>query len=925
MRSYASFLSVLVFVTICGELRSQDGQIFRMTPETRAMWEFNSFNAPPGIPLEDGTVVPDLSGNGNDAIVKNNNGRGHMQPGPGTELCEGDHSVSRTGADGAAHVATNGDGSAFEFGEDESFSIELYVIREETPGTQNWGILAGTWHSRTLLNDTEDPVANGAWYGYGYIRHNEGPGWYLNTSPINPDRTFTPSWNEIKSGIFDIPAGEHYLVSSMNRETGIGTVYLDGVEVAQVGIPPGLAFYAPEGAPGNPYDPMHFAFLTGVDDLSRNSYRTSPTGYSISAARIQARAMSAEEVEENNFLIQDCEPIPFVDDVEIMAVVTASSRGVLVDQCIRLSGANSVGANEEDIDRWEWKVGDGAFVDGDVTHELSFDEPSDEDGIEVTLRITDTAGSTAVASADIMVSHQAAVANISARVDGAGVGGERIWLAAGGVLALDASGSTTPVPAIAFLCPLDSEDPVPASEIGEYLWDLDSDGEIDETGIEIELPPAIGPDEYTVTLTVVNDVGSESTATVDISVAGILDGIAPSPPGRIFMETDDAIAIWEFNFPDQAMDDLLTEDILIEDFAGNGLDAVVEANEGGELIVGDGDPGFDENQSVSKSFAGLGRVVVNEDDDQFEFSEDQDFSIELYLNRAEVLGGANWGVLAGTWHSRSLLDDTQDQIANGAWYGYGFMRPGGADTGGQVLFNMSPINSDGTFTPSWNEIKTPIFEIPPGTHYVVATVSRSSDPQRASVYLDGEFRGGVDLPAGQAFISPAGYDHARFMFFAGEDDFSRGQYRAAPSGYSIDAARISSRALTAEEIEENHGYLRAGYAVPVQKGGPGPAPTDNFVRGDANSDGAINLTDGVIPLLFLFSGGAAPACMDAADTNDTGAVEITDAIIIFSWLFTGGVAPVAPSPQSPGYSPADCGPDATKDGLGCETVSLTCG
>jgi hypothetical protein len=239
---------------------------------------------------------------------------------------------------------------------------------------------------------------------------------------------------------------------------------------------------------------------------------------------------------------------------------------------------------------------------------------------------------------------------------------------------------------------------------------------------------------------------------------------------------------------------------------------------------------------------------------------------------------------------------------------------------------MSPINPDGTFTPSWNEIKTPIFEIPPGRHYVVATVSRTSEPQTASVYLDGEFKGSVALPAGKAFISPAGHDHARFMFFAGEDDASRGQYRVAPSGYAIDSARVSSRALSAEEIAENHRFLKAGYAVPLQKGGPGPDPdpVESFVRGDANSDGAVNLTDGVIPLLFLFSGGAEPACMDAADANDTGAVEITDAIIIFSWLFTGGVAPAAPSPLSPGYTAAECGPDATEDGIGCDALAPTC-
>ena len=96
------------------------------------------------------------------------------------------------------------------------------------------------------------------------------------------------------------------------------------------------------------------------------------------------------------------------------------------------------------------------------------------------------------------------------------------------------------------------------------------------------------------------------------------------------------------------------------------------------------------------------------------------------------------------------------------------------------------------------------------------------------------------------------------------------------------------------------------------------------MRGDANSDGSINLTDGVIPLLFLFSGGAPPACGDAADTNDTGSVEITDAIIIFSWLFTGGAPPAEPSPRSPGYTAAECGVDATEDGLGCENPAPVC-
>ena len=98
-----------------------------------------------------------------------------------------------------------------------------------------------------------------------------------------------------------------------------------------------------------------------------------------------------------------------------------------------------------------------------------------------------------------------------------------------------------------------------------------------------------------------------------------------------------------------------------------------------------------------------------------------------------------------------------------------------------------------------------------------------------------------------------------------------------------------------------------------------------FVRGDVNSDGSIILTDCVIPLLFLFTGGDVPACVDAADTNDTGSIEITDAIIIFSWLFSGGAPPVSPTPSSAGYLQADCGVDETEDGADCLSVSPTCG
>ena len=97
-----------------------------------------------------------------------------------------------------------------------------------------------------------------------------------------------------------------------------------------------------------------------------------------------------------------------------------------------------------------------------------------------------------------------------------------------------------------------------------------------------------------------------------------------------------------------------------------------------------------------------------------------------------------------------------------------------------------------------------------------------------------------------------------------------------------------------------------------------------FVRGDSNSDGSINLSDGVTPLLYLFSGGDAPACMVAADANDTGGIEIADVILIFNWLFQGGRTPAPPSPSSAGYLATDCGADLGEAALGCERTALPC-
>jgi hypothetical protein len=86
------------------------------------------------------------------------------------------------------------------------------------------------------------------------------------------------------------------------------------------------------------------------------------------------------------------------------------------------------------------------------------------------------------------------------------------------------------------------------------------------------------------------------------------------------------------------------------------------------------------------------------------------------------------------------------------------------------------------------------------------------------------------------------------------------------------------------------------------------APEERFRRGDADGDGAMEITDALVILARLFLGGGAPGCPDAADANDDGELDLSDPIAILSRLFLGGE--VLPPPGAP-----DCGPDPTPDAL----------
>ena len=84
-----------------------------------------------------------------------------------------------------------------------------------------------------------------------------------------------------------------------------------------------------------------------------------------------------------------------------------------------------------------------------------------------------------------------------------------------------------------------------------------------------------------------------------------------------------------------------------------------------------------------------------------------------------------------------------------------------------------------------------------------------------------------------------------------------------------------------------------------------------FLRGDMNRDWAVDISDAVGTLSYLFVGASTPYCLDAADANDDGHVDIADPISLLGYLFLGMPAPGLPGVLIPGSDP-------TADLLYCE-------
>lgn len=289
--------------------------------------------------------------------------------------------------------------------------------------------------------------------------------------------------------------------------------------------------------------------------------------------------------------------------------------------------------------------------------------------------------------------------------------------------------------------------------------------------------------------------------------------------------------------------------------------------------------------------------------------EDQTLELDLEVNGTEDVKLSSGPIKAtAPWPAIDLVaseDGTRDEF-----HVYR-VRLVAAPSAKQVRYTLAEGNENSFFLDECLPCGRPTIQIPIGGSFLLTEVdSGGPNPVRTYRVDSVDFR---SLLEGQDYhITGSGtYHHGGEVALLQDMDLS-----VMVNGTKADLASISvpveapfpEIAITLEHRDPPTVFSVYTLRI-VARPSDGEGP--RFRRADSNGDESVDIADAVFTLLWKFSGGTAPGCLEAADSNGDAAVDLTDAVFTLIYLFQSGAAPPAPGP-------ADCGA-APKASLVCES------
>jgi hypothetical protein len=239
-----------------------------------------------------------------------------------------------------------------------------------------------------------------------------------------------------------------------------------------------------------------------------------------------------------------------------------------------------------------------------------------------------------------------------------------------------------------------------------------------------------------------------------------------------------------------------------------------------------------------------------------------------------------------------------------AWWAPGTALPGFAGSAYMEAMDTAYTRFPSNYASTSPELRYAILFSQPGTYRVwIRGLSGHTDYDSCHVNLNA-------IERDESFAQRFTVDASNFLW-AG-DTRSQGPQQVVVANAGLQFLSIwireSGQIIDKIILTRNTGFTPSG-AGPAESERRPTADISPFVRGDANRDGSIDLSDSIAVLFFLFAGTSAMTCEDHGDADDNGRLELTDAVALLDFLFRRGPAPRAPFPAP--------GRDATADAFDC--------
>ena len=223
-------------------------------------------------------------------------------------------------------------------------------------------------------------------------------------------------------------------------------------------------------------------------------------------------------------------------------------------------------------------------------------------------------------------------------------------------------------------------------------------------------------------------------------------------------------------------------------------------------------------------------------------------------------------------------------------------------------------DDDGNFTSNRNPSDSEILLAPIADRFEVDLVLTGHDhnyqrthPIRAGVANTSQSGPYYFRPAGTFYLVTGGGGGIPYPIF--EDRPERPMFQVAVSTHHMVELVITKdyldvRAVAFDGAELDHFIVSKTRSTPEVP----------FIRGDVNFDGAVNLTDAVGILQYLFFGRRLACPKVTGNVNPDDPLNIADAVSLLQFLFGGATAPASPFPS--------CGTVPEVDRINC---TCTCG